>query len=628
MDTPQDGPFTPEILRLERVSRRLSAVRLGSFAALAVTALSGLPSGPYWGALGACAAVFGVAFWTHLGVLDRKDRLERKRLLEEERLARATTRRRRRGAPFPRAEAHPLERGLRIHAPEPETHELDPHVVDDLGVAADAGSQDRPDDPSTLFGFLDWTSTPFGGRRLLHILLHPLRRRDDILRRQEAVREIADRGEVRARILEALLPLRRFRIDGALPLLEEPLEFAGRWGLVVWAELAGTAAPAFIVLAIATGDPRFVGLSVLAFVVNIVTLGMRLKALNVERVRIGLLAPLVDAWLRLGRILGAETRWSGEWDGIRGVLEEARPALEKLRRRIALLELHEFGLLLELLNFLTLWELRILPRASSLIERNRDRLQRAVGALGEAEALACLSLPLAEAPDFEIPEPLARERPFLGADEVGHPLIDPAISVRNPVSLGEEANVLIVTGSNMAGKSTYLKAVGANLVLAGAGGPVCARGFRWTPLAIDSDVNVRDSLDDGKSYFQVEVERVRRAVVEASADPFVLVLFDELFRGTNSTERRAAARAIARFLRSTGALAIIATHDHEITRLVTDDGERGMENRHFRESIEGGEMRFDYRLREGPSVTRNAIRVLEASGYPEEIVREARAEAG
>jgi DNA mismatch repair ATPase MutS len=306
------------------------------------------------------------------------------------------------------------------------------------------------------------------------------------------------------------------------------------------------------------------------------------------------------------------------------VLEAARPHVRRLRRLVRLLELHDYGPLFEILNTLTLWELRFLPFASSLVERHRELLLRSAGALGDAEAFLCLSQPLAEQEGFELPEILGGNKPSVEAAEVGHPLLDHTLAVRNPVCLGRGCNVLIVTGSNMAGKSTYLKSVAVNLVLAGMGGPVCARGFRWTPMALYSDINVRDSLDDGKSYFQVEVERVLEILAASRECPMVLAVFDELFRGTNSAERIALARAILRHLRSAGVLCLVATHDLSLTEMVTEDGEPGMENRHFRETVEDGEMRFDYRLRDGPATTRNAIRLLESYGYPPEIIREAR----
>jgi DNA mismatch repair ATPase MutS len=345
--------------------------------------------------------------------------------------------------------------------------------------------------------------------------------------------------------------------------------------------------------------------------------------LNEERARIRVLAPAIDAWLRLGRLLEMAPQWGAEWSAIRAVLKDVEHDLRRLRRRVSLLQMLEFGLLFELLNFLTLWELRILPRAADLIERNRDGLRRALGALGEVEALVHLALPLIEQPDFELPEALEEQHPVLRAIAVGHPLLDPGPSVHNPVDLGAATRILVVTGSNMAGKSTYLKSVGCNLVLAGMGAPVCARAFQWTPLSLYTDVNVRDSLDDGKSYFQVEVERVREAIRAARESPFVLVLFDELFRGTNSTERQAASRAILGYLASTGALAVVATHDHALTTLGREGGESGVENRHFQEAISESGMSFDYRLREGPATTRNALRLLELSGYPEVVIRQA-----
>jgi DNA mismatch repair ATPase MutS len=459
------------------------------------------------------------------------------------------------------------------------------------------------------------------------MIRHPLRDPAAVSARQEAVREIAERAEVRGRALETLLPLRAVALDGLLGFFAEPLAFARRRWLVAWSDLMGTLAPFLLVLSAVTGDPRHVSLLVLAVVVNVVTLGLRIRALNLERSRVRLLAPMIQAWLGLDAALRVHGEWCPEWGRVRDSIGEVAPALRRLRSRVTLLQLHEFGILFELFNFLTLWELRVLPRASRLIDLNREPLLRALGAVGEIEALVSLSLPLVEQPDFELPEPLYGDSPALVAEQIGHPLLDPESAVRNSVSLGETARVLVVTGSNMAGKSTFLKSVGCNAVLAGAGGPVCARGFRWTPMDLHSDVNVRDSLDDGKSYFKVEVERVRQAILAAAASPFVLILFDELFRGTNSTERRAASRAIVRYLRDTGALTVIATHDHAMTTLATKDAEPAIENRHFQETIGEDGMTFDYRLRDGPATTRNAIRLLEISGYPEPIIREARAEA-
>jgi DNA mismatch repair ATPase MutS len=366
----------------------------------------------------------------------------------------------------------------------------------------------------------------------------------------------------------------------------------------------------------------------LLVVLSLITIGLHTREGNRARARHSVLHHLLGGFIALEDALHRSAVEAPEWRGVIAALAAVRPAAHRLRRQARLLGFHDYGIFFEVVNALTLWELRILPHADGLLERKKDLLAKAAGALGEAEALVALALPLAERPDFALPEVVAGEEPVLEATELGHPLIAPEAAVRNPLSLGRAMRVLVVTGANMAGKSTYLKSVGVNLILASIGGPVCARGFRFTPLDLHADINVRDSLADGKSYFQVEVERVRRALEAAARSPRVLAVFDELFRGTNSEERTAIARSVVRFLASTGALAIVATHDLQLTTLAAGPGSDGaaIQNRHFRETVEEGRMRFDYRLREGPAPTRNAIRVLEASGYPETIVSEARRE--
>jgi hypothetical protein len=607
---------------LERAAGRLSALRLASFAAIVAGIVGAVNGSIPTAALGLAALVsFAAAVVRHGTVLDERDRAGSEKLAIEESLERRRTRRRARPAPPPPPdEGTPLEMGRRVRAPEPESHPVDAWAADDLGLL-DGGGR-------TLFGFLDWSSTAFGSRRLRHVLLNPLRKAGDIRVRQEAVAEMARKPEALRGITLCFLPLRKHSLDPAARFLAEPPVFAGRAGILIWANLLGTAIPAVIIAAAAAGSIDVLALLVPLIALSLVTIGLNVKRANPTRDRLLLFGPLLDAWLRLREALAGAAPSSAEWRGIAGAVEAVAPHARRLRRLVALLELHSYGVLFELWNLLTLWELRILPLAEGLFDRQRKLLEEASGALGEAEALLSLALPLAEQPDFEMPEVLERESPILAADEIGHPLIEPGSSMRNPIQLGDGTNVLIITGSNMSGKSTYLKSIGLNAVLAGAGGPACARGLRWTPLAIFTDINVRDSLEDGKSYFQVEVERVRAAIDAAERSPFTLAIFDELFRGTNSEERSAIARAILRRLRSSGTLAAVATHDLGLARAAAGGAEPGMENKHFREHVEDGRMAFDYCLREGPAPTRNAIRVLEASGYPEGIIAEARAEMG
>ena len=614
-----------KIARLETISGRLSLLRILSFTGLVLGTFGAFESVTY--PLIACPATFLIflaAVLAHGRTLDRKETLEDERLLLEEAEERARTRRRDHSPPTVPPNATELERGLRRYRPEPESLTLDDDTVTDLNLLESPSLAVASSGRRTLFGFLDWSSTIFGSRRLRYMLLHPLRKPEDVRSRQEAIQEVQEKTEARRALLTSLIPLRKHALGPLTRFFSEPSAFVSKVRLLIWTNILGTAAPACLIAIVLTGNFDLLAALIGLVIINVVTVGANVKRANPARDRILLFGPLLAGLLRLEATLSAAALSSPEWVEIGKVLQSIRPHAKKLKRYVGLLSFHSFGPIFELVNILTLWELRILPLADAIFSRHRSLLENATGALGETEALLCYALPLAEDENFEMPEIVTGDDPLLCADELGHPLLDKATLVRNPVALGKGSNVLIVTGSNMAGKSTYLKAVAVNLVLASAGGPVCAAGFRWTPMALHSDINIVDSLDGGKSYFQVEVERVRTILESALKSPFLLAIFDELFRGTNSRERLALASAIIRFVRSTGALLIVATHDHALTHLVTEGQEAGMENRHLREHIEDGVMRFDYRLRDGPSTTRNAIAVLEAHGYPEEITREAK----
>ena len=377
-------------------------------------------------------------------------------------------------------------------------------------------------------------------------------------------------------------------------------------------------------LGLAFFDTRAWPVTTLLLILNFTIIGLQARKSLASRQRLLQLGPWLPRLRRLRRVLE-----SGQFEGeplrrSREALREFATPGERLGRHVRRLGLHSLGPLYELINLLTLWELQILPLAERHLERHLEGLHRSLESLGEVEALVCLAMPLLEQEDFAMPRVLELEAPHLEAEEVAHPLLDTEGLVRNDVEIGGEKRLWIITGSNMAGKSTFLKAVGTNLALAQAGGPVCASRLEWTPLELLSDINIRDSLDDGKSYFQVEVERVLRMVEAARRGPHVLAILDELFRGTNSAERLAISRSILLELRDRGILALVATHDGALTRLVTEREEEGMVNYHFQEQVESDTMAFDYRLRPGPARTRNALRVLEISGYPESITRAAR----
>jgi DNA mismatch repair ATPase MutS len=246
-------------------------------------------------------------------------------------------------------------------------------------------------------------------------------------------------------------------------------------------------------------------------------------------------------------------------------------------------------------------------------------VRRWLDALGHMEALSSLATLGHDHPDWSRPEWKVGES-VLRAAGLGHPLLVPATCVRNDLEVGPPGTFLFITGSNMSGKSTLLRAVGANVVLAGAGAPVCATSLTLPPVRLWTSMRVDDSLADGVSRFMAELLRVR-AVVEAARDAAggeapVLYLLDEMLQGTNTAERRVAARAVLRHLLEEGAIGGITSHD--LTLADAPDLEPLRRAYHFREQVgrdgKGTVLTFDYVLRPGVATTRNALRLLEAVG--------------
>jgi hypothetical protein len=198
--------------------------------------------------------------------------------------------------------------------------------------------------------------------------------------------------------------------------------------------------------------------------------------------------------------------------------------------------------------------------------------------------------------------------------ELGHPLIAAAKCVRNSVSLDQNTRVMLVSGSNMSGKSTYLRTVGINTVLAMAGAPIRGKSLRLTPLALGTRIRGGDSLQEGRSNFYTEILHLRRvfALLKESKYP-LLFLFDELLEGTNSKDRRIGAQSLLEVLLKNGAIGIITTHDLALTEIGTAIG-APLRNMHFEDQVQDGKMVFDYHLREGMVTKSNALELMRIVG--------------
>jgi hypothetical protein len=239
-------------------------------------------------------------------------------------------------------------------------------------------------------------------------------------------------------------------------------------------------------------------------------------------------------------------------------------------------------------------------------------IARWLDVVGEFEALCALAAYAYENPLDPFPEIVA-EGPCFQGEGLGHPLIPVTHCVRNDVGLGNDLRLVVVSGSNMSGKSTLLRTVGINAVLALAGAPVRARQLRISPLAIGATLRIQDSLQAGRSRFYAEITRLRQLFEMAKRSPPLLFLLDEFLQGTNSHDRRLGAESVLRSLIDCGAIGLLTTHDLALTEIADHLAPRAA-NVHFEDHFEEGGLTFDYRMRPGIVTTSNALALMRAVG--------------
>ena len=233
-------------------------------------------------------------------------------------------------------------------------------------------------------------------------------------------------------------------------------------------------------------------------------------------------------------------------------------------------------------------------------------------AVGEVEAILSLASYSFEHPSDTYPK-FEDGEATMEAEELGHPLVAADVCVRNSVSIRDGVRVLLVSGSNMSGKSTLLRAIGLNVVLAMAGAPVRARSLRLTPLQVGASIRVNDSLQEGSSRFYAEITRLRQILDLAGGSPPLLFLLDELLQGTNSNDRRIGADGIVRALVKRGAIGLVSTHDLALTDI--GEASKGqLRNVHFQDELESGRMTFDYKLRDGVVTKSNGLALMRSIG--------------
>ena len=285
--------------------------------------------------------------------------------------------------------------------------------------------------------------------------------------------------------------------------------------------------------------------------------------------------------------------------------------LARLKRIVENLDSRD-NVVVRVLEPFLLWTPHYALQVEDWREQSGAAVRRWLHAAGEMEALCSLASHAFENPEDPFPE-FVDQGPWFQAEALGHPLLPVGKVVRNSITLGGDLRVVVVSGSNMSGKSTMLRTVGVNTVLAQAGAPVRARKLQLSPLAVGASIRLTDSLQGGVSRFYAEILRLRQILDQTAAPLPVLFLIDEFLNGTNSHDRRIGAAALVRGLVQRGAVGLITTHDLALAQIAEELGARAA-NVHFEDQIQDGQISFDYLMRPGVVRKSNAIELMRQVG--------------
>lgn len=289
----------------------------------------------------------------------------------------------------------------------------------------------------------------------------------------------------------------------------------------------------------------------------------------------------------------------------------ASVCIERLRRLLAAHESRN-NQLFAVVALMLMWDVHFAYAFESWRMRYGANIKKWLDAVGELEALCSLAAYHYERPDDPFPEVVDAGALFDGVD-IGHPLLPAVTCVRNSVRLDRHTRLLIVSGSNMSGKSTLLRTVGVNVALALAGAPVRAASLRVTPLAIGATLRVQDSIQSGDSRFYAEIRRLHQLSEIARGPLPLLFLLDEILHGTNSNDRKIGAEAVIRSFLESGGIGLVTTHDLALTQAVDAFAPLAI-NVHFEDHIENGKLAFDYTMRPGVVQKSNALELMRGIG--------------
>ncbi len=469
----------------------------------------------------------------------------------------------------------------------------------------------------SLFQYLNRTVTVYGKEVLTGWMENPLTGKEAIINRQEAVGELKQQPDMlhQFRVKGLLYPHQPNDIEDLRKFSEEKLFLLDKqklWNLlaifypVFWITLImlsvlGITPGAIIIVAIfacyALSESKTKKIN-------------RLQKLSGDNINV------LSSYADLIRIIETHTVASGELQKLQlsltGEKQKVSETIEKLSRLLNNLDQRSSGLGRFILNTLFLWDISYALKIEKWKSNHGEKLDQWMKILGEYDALCSLGTFAFNHDSYIFP--VVKEEYFhLEATKVGHPLMHRDVCVKNDISMDKHPFFMIITGANMAGKSTYLRTIGVNYLLASIGAPVCAESFNFYPANLVTSLRTSDSLNDNESYFFAELKRLKMIIDRLQNGEKLFIILDEILKGTNSTDKQKGSLALMKQLIAMDGCGIIATHDLVLGKLVAEFP-GNIKNYRFEAEIKDDHLSFSYKMQTGIAENMNACFLMNKMG--------------
>ena len=468
---------------------------------------------------------------------------------------------------------------------------------------------------ASIFQWLNRTFTEHGRKKLAADLLSPLPI-EQILQRHHAVKEIAPllkwRQQMQAYAMQTIIQLQSEESTKKW-VNEETKHFAHpAWKVFVWVYSIITLSS--LVATIVGWMPASL-FSSLFFLYLFTSLILSRNTIKPYIVLSGIVKEINTLYLLVDWVEKQSFQSSFLQEMQRRIRSKDSAAAAEIRKLKIILDrfdlrLNIVGLLF--FNSFLLWDVRQMIALNRWRKRNKDLVPKWFEVVAEMEVLNSLATVHFNHPDWSYPS-FSTQHFTLHVKELGHPLIIESSRVNNSFSLNGTAKVGIITGSNMAGKSTFLRSLGVNIVLAQIGSPVCAKAFELAPVQLMSSMRIADNLAENTSTFYAELKKLKTIIEAVNRHEKVFILLDEILRGTNSLDRHTGSVALIKQMIKQKAVAVIATHDVELAKLQQEYPD-SIDNYHFDVQVEGEELYFDYKLKQGVCTSLNASILMKKIG--------------